>query len=139
MLFCCGLRSHRREKTGKRASARWARIPQKPELAVLLEQRPAGASLMAGMWELPEIDGTNADAARRLLDVRHSITVTNYYVTVYGYDADAESRSARVQGNAPLGECARTCGVSADGADAQSAEAIEDAARIHGAGSGGEL
>src|SRR5271165_299423 len=71
--------------------ARGGPIAQKPELAVLLEQRPAGASLMASMWELPEIDGTNADAARRLLDVRHSITVTNYYVTVYGYGADAES------------------------------------------------
>ena len=46
---------------------------------------------MAGMWELPEIDGTNAEATRRLLDVRHSITVTNYYVTVYGFDADAET------------------------------------------------
>jgi len=46
---------------------------------------------MAGMWELPEIDSAHADAARRLLDVRHSITVTNYYVTVYGYHADAES------------------------------------------------
>jgi len=69
--------------------------PRRPELAVLLEQRPAGASLMAGMWELPEIDGANADAARRLLDVRHSITVTNYYVTVYGYHADAESNLPR--------------------------------------------
>jgi A/G-specific adenine glycosylase len=64
---------------------------QRPELAVLLEQRPAQASLMAGMWELPEIDSTKADAARRLLDVRHSITVTNYYVTVYSYGADAET------------------------------------------------
>jgi A/G-specific adenine glycosylase len=61
------------------------------ELAVLLEQRPAEASLMPGMWELPEIDASHADAARRLLDVRHSITVTNYYVTVYGYDATAET------------------------------------------------
>jgi A/G-specific adenine glycosylase len=62
------------------------------ELAVLLEQRPADASLMPGMWELPEIDAAKADAARRLLDVRHSITVTNYYVTVYGYDASVESK-----------------------------------------------
>ncbi len=61
------------------------------ELAVLLEQRPEGVSLMPGMWELPEIDAAKADAARRLLDVRHSITVTNYYVTVYGYDASGES------------------------------------------------
>ncbi|MBV8632741.1 MAG: A/G-specific adenine glycosylase, partial [Silvibacterium sp.] len=55
--------------------------------AVLLDQRPASASLMPGMWELPEIDPSSVDGGRRLLDVRHAITVTNYYVTVYGYDA----------------------------------------------------
>jgi A/G-specific adenine glycosylase len=27
---------------------------------------------------------------RRLLDMRHSITVTNYYVTVYGYEPGEE-------------------------------------------------
>ena len=64
--------------------------PQQAEPAVLLEQRPADASLMPGMWELPEIDASNTDAARRLLDVRHAITVTNYYVTVYGFAAGAE-------------------------------------------------
>ncbi len=87
--------ARRRPASGR---ARGGPIPQKPELAVLLEQRPPGASLMAGMWELPQIDGTNADAARRLLDVRHSITVTNYYVTVYGYDAAAESRLPQSEG-----------------------------------------
>jgi A/G-specific adenine glycosylase len=66
-------------------------VPRAAKLAVLLEQRPASASLMPGMWELPEIDTSNADPARRLLDVRHSITVTNYYVTVYGYDGAAEN------------------------------------------------
>jgi A/G-specific adenine glycosylase len=78
--------------------SKYGRGRQRPELAVLLEQRPAGASLMPGMWELPEIDGTNVDAARRLLDVRHSITVTNYYVTVYGYDADAEAELTQPKG-----------------------------------------
>jgi len=74
--------------SGKKANGK-ARHPA--ELAVLLEQRPTEASLMPGMWELPQIDAVNAEAARRLLDVRHSITVTNYYVTVYGYDSSAES------------------------------------------------
>src|SRR5579862_939050 len=60
------------------------------ELAVLLEQRPAEVSLMPGMWELPEIDAASADVARRLLDVRHSITVTNYYVTVYSCDLESK-------------------------------------------------
>jgi A/G-specific adenine glycosylase len=57
---------------------------------VLLEQRPQDATLMPGMWELPPIDPETAVPERRLLDVRHSITVTNYYVTVYGFDAAEE-------------------------------------------------
>jgi len=68
------------------------------ELAVLLEQRPAEASLMAGMWELPQIDAAKADPARRLLDVRHSITVTNYYVTIYGMDASRENSLPKSKG-----------------------------------------
>jgi A/G-specific adenine glycosylase len=67
----------------RRASKRRA-----PE--VLLAQRPDDASLMPGMWELPAIDPDTAPAERRLLDVRHSITVTNYYVTVYGYEPGEE-------------------------------------------------
>ncbi len=70
------------------------------EPAILLDQRPASASLMPGMWELPEIDPANVDGGRRLLDVRHAITVTNYYVTIYGYEPAKETdlpkpRSAR--------------------------------------------
>jgi len=78
------------KRTGARKANGESRRPA--ELAVLLEQRPAGASLMPGMWELPQIDTANADVAKRLLDLRHSITVTNYYVTVYGYDASGESK-----------------------------------------------
>ena len=59
---------------------------------------------MPGMWELPEIDAAKADAARRLLDVRHSITVTNYYVTVYGYDASGESILPKTERRAEVGE-----------------------------------
>ncbi|HUB34501.1 MAG TPA: A/G-specific adenine glycosylase [Bryobacteraceae bacterium] len=83
----------------KRAGGRKKNGSARPaELAVLLEQRPEGVSLMPGMWELPEIDVAKADAARRLLDVRHSITVTNYYVTVYGYDASGESILPKTNG-----------------------------------------
>lgn len=51
------------------------------EPSVLLHQRPADASLMAAMWELPELSEAPADleVAARL---RHAITVTNYAVTV---------------------------------------------------------
>ena len=49
--------------------------------SVLLVQRPAEAALMAGMWELPAL----AKPPRRapLLEVRHSITTTDYTVAVY--------------------------------------------------------
>jgi len=66
--------------------------------AVLLDQRPASASLMPGMWELPQIDAANVNGGVRLLDVRHAITVTNYYVTIYGYDAVKETSLPKSKG-----------------------------------------
>ncbi len=48
---------------------------------VLLRQRAGDESLMAGMWELPELD-REPEEAETLLRVRHSITVTNYLVSV---------------------------------------------------------
>ena len=59
---------------------------------ILLAQRPKHASLMPGMWELPVIDAETALTERRLFEVRHSITVTSYHVTVYGYKPDEEQR-----------------------------------------------
>jgi A/G-specific adenine glycosylase len=50
---------------------------------VLLEQRPADASLMPGMWELPAIDAADATEEECALTLRHSITDTNYSVTIY--------------------------------------------------------
>jgi A/G-specific adenine glycosylase len=49
---------------------------------VFLEQRPDHASQMPGMWELPEIAIEEADLDHAELTLRHSITVTNYYVRV---------------------------------------------------------
>lgn len=49
--------------------------------SVYLVQRPADASLMAGMWELPEL--ARLPKAAPMLKVRHSITVTDYEVLVY--------------------------------------------------------
>jgi A/G-specific adenine glycosylase len=49
---------------------------------VLLVQRARDASLMAGMWELPEMAGANSSAAP-LFTLRHSITVTDYTVRVW--------------------------------------------------------
>ena len=49
---------------------------------VMLEQRPLSASLMPGMWELPEVAMLESDQERVELTVRHSITITNYQVRV---------------------------------------------------------
>ncbi len=59
---------------------------------VLLQQRPGDASLMAGMWELPELTSPAADDAV-VLQLRHAITVTNYTVRIIvrGQPADAEA------------------------------------------------
>jgi A/G-specific adenine glycosylase len=50
---------------------------------VYLVKRPADASLMAGMWELPEILRKNGDAGAVAYTFRHSITTTNYTVSVW--------------------------------------------------------
>jgi A/G-specific adenine glycosylase len=47
---------------------------------VLLVQRPSHASLMPGMWELPEVPAQNG--SEPWLTLRHSITVTDYLVRV---------------------------------------------------------
>jgi A/G-specific adenine glycosylase len=57
---------------------------------VFLVQRPREASLMAGMWELPEIPPP-ADRAKPAFTVRHSITVTDYTVRVWRVDAAQSS------------------------------------------------
>ena len=49
--------------------------------SVFLVQRHADESLMAGMWELPAID-SSVRSTEVLFTVRHSITVTDYVVSV---------------------------------------------------------
>jgi len=63
--------------------------------SVFLVQRPGDASLMAGMWELPEVSAPSKGKHHRngngkenrksalLFKVRHSITVTDYTVQVW--------------------------------------------------------
>jgi A/G-specific adenine glycosylase len=77
-------------KSRQAAYAFLRRISSRRVPEVLLVQRPKDAALMPGMWELPALDPEAAPMERRLLDVRHSITVTNYYVTVYGYEPGEE-------------------------------------------------
>jgi len=53
---------------------------------VLLVQRAANESLMAGMWELPRVEAL--DPGGVLFRVRHSITTTDYAVTVVQRSAE---------------------------------------------------
>ena len=57
---------------------------------VLLVQRPRNASLMPGMWELPE---ASVSGGNLLFTLRHSITTTDYTVRVW-----QSALSARVAG-----------------------------------------
>lgn len=61
--------------------AAYALAVRKNGAELLLRQRPKDASLMAGMWELPELPAVppGADIVLRL---RHAITVTNYAVSI---------------------------------------------------------
>lgn len=57
---------------------------------VLLQQRPASASLMPGMWELPVVEAAEEGEAEPVLRLRHSITDTNYAVSIYRVNAPGQ-------------------------------------------------
>jgi A/G-specific adenine glycosylase len=59
---------------------------------VLLERRPLSASLMPGMWELPEVTMQPDDQQRVEMALRHAITVTNYRVQVLRF-SEHEARN----------------------------------------------
>ncbi len=71
---------------------------QWPKAEVLLEQRPADASQMPGLWELPRLRAGHEIADALLLTVRHSITNTNYYVSVYALNANEQKLLAERTG-----------------------------------------
>ncbi|HEX4022847.1 MAG TPA: A/G-specific adenine glycosylase [Acidobacteriaceae bacterium] len=64
---------------------------QQGKLEVLLQQRPANASQMPGMWELLEVDESIVENIEPVLRVRHAITNTNHYVRVYDFDLPTEN------------------------------------------------
>jgi len=66
------------------------RNKSKNHIEVLLEQRPHDASLMAGMWELPQFEIAQGYADRLLLSLRHSITTTNYQVSILSFMPEEE-------------------------------------------------
>jgi A/G-specific adenine glycosylase len=71
---------------------------QWPKSEVLLQQRPMDAPQMPGMWELPQLKEGHEIEDAVLLTVRHSITNTNFYVTVYGLSANEQKLLVRGAG-----------------------------------------
>jgi A/G-specific adenine glycosylase len=63
--------------------------------AVLLVQRPATASLMAGMWELPLVPNSRRNGNASVARLRHSITDTDYDVSVISAAPDKWRRLAK--------------------------------------------
>ena len=61
---------------------------------LLLIQRAVDASLMASMWELPSLSRESLNGDEPLLRVRHSITDTDYRVSVYSVPTDRLKDSA---------------------------------------------
>jgi len=71
-------------------------VPGKPRgpaaCEVLLEQRPAGLTVMPGLWELPTLLDSEIPASELRMTLRHAIMQVNYYVrirTVFEDDIDA--------------------------------------------------
>ncbi len=71
---------------------------QWPKSEVLLERRAADAAQMPGMWELPAVKEGEEDEKAALLTIRHAITTTNYYVTVYGLTTDEQKLLTKATG-----------------------------------------
>ncbi len=84
----------RRQRSIRRKAVLRYKLTQK-DGRVLLRQRPQYASLMAGMWELPECSAGNR--AKPMLKLRHSITTTDYSVLVYAAESTEEGRWVHVR------------------------------------------
>lgn len=77
------LTSPRGRQTSRPAAFLLATRKQGTATEVLLERRSQDASLMPGMIELPPLPLDAVLGREPVLRVRHSITKTNYYVSVY--------------------------------------------------------
>ncbi len=77
--------------------------------SVLLVQRPADASLMAGMWELPALAAGVTNGAAPLLQLRHSITDTDYRVAVVRRSARSVSTISQLTRDGSLLSSASAC------------------------------
>lgn len=75
-----GVDANREKRSRRKAVLRYSLIQRNGN--VFLGQRPKDASLMAGMWELPECNGSQ-NSGQPIVKLKHSITVTDYTVLVF--------------------------------------------------------
>jgi A/G-specific adenine glycosylase len=90
--------------SGKSGNARAASARE-----VLLEQRPASASVMPEMWELPKLRESAVPDKELRMTVRHAIMQVNYYVrirTVFEDDVDALTAGGGKREWVPLSDAA---------------------------------
>lgn len=67
----------------RRRKATLSYLVARKDGAVFLRQRPADVSLMPRMWELPPLGSGETEGRKLALKVRHSITTTDYTVSVF--------------------------------------------------------
>jgi A/G-specific adenine glycosylase len=91
-ILCVGRGAGAKRRQVLRRKGRLQYVLARRNGSVFLQQRPHDASLMAGMWELPEC--TTSSRGEAVLKLRHSITNTDYAVTVYT-DNNADRLSGR--------------------------------------------
>lgn len=89
--FCATRGEHPTPERGKPQSRTVAHLlalrKRGTSTEVLLERRPADASLMPGMLELPPLPIDAVEGREPVLRLRHSITNTNYYVMIFAESA----------------------------------------------------
>jgi A/G-specific adenine glycosylase len=94
---------------GHALSVRMGHEPRAHSREVLLEQRPASATVMPGLWELPALADAAVPESELRMSVRHAIMQVNYYVrirTVFEDDVDALTVPAGKRRWVPLPEAA---------------------------------
>ncbi len=92
--FCKSRGAQKPAPTSARKSKELCYTLARKNGAVLLVRRPADASLMAGMWELPMLSADKVNGDMPLLRLRHSITDTDYRIAVFGVAPDQLQPSA---------------------------------------------
>ncbi|MGB0063464.1 MAG: A/G-specific adenine glycosylase [Terracidiphilus sp.] len=86
-------------RSGKKRGAGWREV--------LLEQRPAHATVMPGMWEMPALAACEVPPEDLRMTLRHAIMQVNYYVrirNVFEDDVDALSVKSGERRWVPLRE-----------------------------------